>query len=232
MCCPFHRWQSAREDAFLIYVVKNNFASLCRLCNTERTCRRSASQSTEYHSTVHEGSIRGEKALFTLLFLHFQQVFRDSNQQFNSHLSRFSRVCSPSRRIFFIFFYTILTSASFSSVLSFVKSVQTSEPTLSHQTLFWLCHSFLFCPFFSKSIMHQCGIADLGLKQTLLLSFHGCTGGHGSERSLTPSKLSKGRGSGILNIHRCSPFGTSEFIQIHWRGVEDWGCFNRLPGIQ
>lgn len=173
MCCPFHRWQSAREDAFLIYVVKNNFASLCRLCNTERTCRRSASQSTEYHSKVHEGSIRGEKALFTLLFLHFQQVFRDSNQQFNSHLSRFSRVCSPSRRIFFIFFYTILTSASFSLVLSFVKSVQTSEPTLSHQTLFWLCHSFLFCPFFSKSIMHQCGIADLGLKQTLLLSFHG-----------------------------------------------------------
>lgn len=108
MCCPFHRWQLAREDAFLIYVVKNNFASLCRLCNTERTCRRSASQSTEYHSTVHEGSIRGEKALFTLLFLHFQQVFRDSNQQFNSHLSRFSRVCSPSRQIFFIFFTPFL----------------------------------------------------------------------------------------------------------------------------
>lgn len=75
MCCPFHRWQLAREDTFLIYVVKNNFVSLCWLCNTECTCRQSASQSTEYHSTVHEGSIRGEKALFTLLFLHFQQVF-------------------------------------------------------------------------------------------------------------------------------------------------------------
>lgn len=60
---------------FLIYVVKNNFVSLCWLRNTEHTCSQSASQSTEYHSTVHEGSIRGEKALFTLLFLHFQQDF-------------------------------------------------------------------------------------------------------------------------------------------------------------
>lgn len=152
VCSTCQTLQSACENILkIVYVVKKNWAFCVLLCcfvvyatlNTLVSHWYSFLKHLNPPSTILKCGQRQhkwEEALFIHFFQHVQHMLGFKLSNFTVCFSN----CKPIKAEFLPCSYKLQLLFS---LIIFVKSVQTSKPTRKHETLFWLCHGFLFCPF-------------------------------------------------------------------------------------